>query len=117
MAKLNLADIKSGSLVSQVRDETVTFWHNGEECSVDIRIKQLPFIETESLFLRWGNKENVVSEWISKALVDDKGKTMFTQAQVENNFVQTLASAIFDMVWNADNIKKSMEKAKSKKDS
>lgn len=115
MAKLDLADIKSGSLVSQVREETVTFFHNGEEMSVDIRIKQLPFIETESLFLRWGNQENVVSEWISKALVDDKGKPMFTQAQVENNFVQTLASAVFDMVWNADNVKKSVEKVKSKK--
>jgi len=115
MAKLYLADIKSGSLVSQVREETVTFFHNGEEMSVDIRIKQLPFIETESLFLRWANQENVVSEWISKALVDDKGKPMFTQAQVENNFVQTLASAVFDMVWNADNVKKSVEKVKSKK--
>lgn len=115
MSKLNLADIKSGSLVSQVRDETVTFWHNGEECSVDIKIKQLPFVETESLFLRWGKKENVVSEWISKALVDDKGKTMFTQTQVENNFVQTLASAIFDILWGADNIKKSLEKTKTKK--
>ena len=117
MAKLSLSDIKSGSLVSQVRDEVVEFYHNGEEMSVDIRIKQLPFIETESLFLRWGNKENVVSEWISKALVDDKGKTIFTQAQVENNFVQTLASAVFDIVWNADNIKKSMEKKKKKKGS
>lgn len=112
MEKLNLADIKSGSLVSQIRDETVNFLHNGEECSVDIRIKQLPFIETESLFLRWSNKENVVSEWISKALVDDKDKTMFTKAQIENNFIQPLASAVFDRVWGADNIKKSMKKIK-----
>ncbi|MDN3397696.1 phage tail assembly chaperone family protein, TAC [Psychrobacter sp. APC 3426] len=95
MAKLSLADIKSGSLVSQVREESVTFFHNGEECSVDIRIKQLPFVETESLFLRWGNKENVASEWISKALVDDKGKAMFTQAQVENNTKPKIYSIIY----------------------
>ncbi len=112
MAKLDLADIKAGSLVSQVREETVTFLHNGEECSVDIRIKQLPFIETESLFLRWGNQENVVSEWISKAVVDDKDKPMFTQTQIENNFIQPLASAVFDKVWGADNIKKPMGKTK-----
>ncbi|MBK3393745.1 MULTISPECIES: phage tail assembly chaperone family protein, TAC [Psychrobacter] len=114
MEVLNLTEIKSGSLVSQIRDETVVFRHNGKECSVNIRIKQLPFVETESLFLRWGNKENVASEWISKALVDDKGKTMFTQTQVENTFVQALANAVFEMIWNADNVKKPEAKAKSK---
>lgn len=116
MAKLNLADIKSGSLVSQVRDETVNFWHNGEECSVDIRIKQLPFAETELLLKRMQDQESVASDWISKALVDEKDKVMFTKKQVEDNFVQTLASAIFDKVWDTDNIKKAMQ-AKSKKDS
>lgn len=117
MAKLNLADIKSGSLVSQIRDATVSFWHNGEECSVDVRIKQLPFFETESLLKRMNDKENVVSEWISKALVDDKDKVMFTKKQVEDNFVQALASAIFDKVYGVENIKKAMAQAKSKEDS
>lgn len=116
MAKLQLSDIKSGSLVSQVRDETVEFFHNGEEMSVDIRIKQLPFVETESLFKRLANNENVASEWISKALVDEKGKTMFTQAQVENNFVQALARAVFDMLYGAETLKKPKDKT-SKKDS
>ena len=115
MAKLNLADIKSGSLVSQVRDETVEFFHNGEEMSVDIRIKQLPFFETESLLKRMYDKESVSSEWISKALVDDKGEVMFTKKQVEDNFVQAMAVAIFDAVYGAENVKKSLDKAKSKK--
>lgn len=117
MAKLNLSDIKAGSLVSQIRPETVDFWHNGEEFSVDIHIKQLPFIETESLHKRMNNKEDVAAEWISKALVDDKGKTQFTQKQVEETFVQGLATAMFDKVWGLDNIKKTLEKqaAKTKK--
>ena len=114
MAKFNLADIKSGSLVSQVRDETVTFWHNGEECSVEVRIKQLPFFETEVLLKRLHDQESVASEWISKALVDDKDKVMFTKKQVEETFVQALASAVFDKVWGTENIKKAMQ-AKSKK--
>ena len=115
MAKLNLADIKSGSLVSQVRDETVEFFHNGEEMSVDIRIKQLPFFETEVLLKRMHDQESVASEWMSKALVDDQDKVMFTKKQVEETFVQALAAAIFDKVYGAENIKKSMEKAMSKK--
>ena len=114
MAKILLADVKAGGLVSQVRDETVTFFHNGEECSVDIRIKQLPFFETEALLKRMHDGESVASDWISKALVDDKGEVMFTKKQVENSFVQTLASATFDKVWDTDNIKKAMQ-AKSKK--
>jgi len=117
MAKILLSDVKAGSLVSQVRNETVTFWHNGEECSVDVRIKQLPFFETEVLLNRMHDQESVAGEWISKALVDDKDKVMFTKKQVEENFVQALASAVFDRVWGTENIKKAMAKAKTKKDS
>lgn len=117
MKEFQLSDIKSGNLVSQVRDEKVIFWHNGEECSVDIRIKQLPFIETESLHSRMNKGEDVVSEWVSKALVDDKGKVVFTKKQVEDNFVQALANAVFNKVWGIDNVKKAIEKTKSKGDS
>lgn len=115
MSKLNLADIKSGSLVSEVRDETVDFFHNSEEMSVDIRIKQLPFFETESLLKRQYDGESVASEWISKTLVDDKDKLMFTKKQVEDTFIQAMATAIFDKVYGVDNIKKALEKAKSEK--
>lgn len=111
MQKLNLSDIKKGSLVNEIKDKTVDFIHNGEEYSVDIRIKTLPFIETESLFTRWdqGKGENVVAEWISKSLVDKDGKLEFTEAEVEANFVQPMANAIFEQVWGADNLKKLQE--------
>ncbi|GEM_PF-572556 len=113
--KVSLLDIKSGSLVSEVRDATVDFFHNSEEMSVDIRIKQLPFIETESLLKRMNDGESVASEWISKTLVDDKDKLMFTKKQVEDTFIQAMARAIFDKVYGADNIKKTWEKAKNAK--
>lgn len=109
--KLNLSDIKKGSLVNEIRERKVEFVHNGEEYSVDIRLKTLPFIETESLFTRWdrGQGENVVSEWISKTLVNDKGELEFTEEEVNANFVQPMANAIFEQVWGADNIKKITE--------
>lgn len=109
-SKLSMADIKSGSLVSQIRDETIEFYHDGAEYAVDTRIKTLPFIETESLLGRMNKGEDVTAEWISKALVDESGKLAFTQEQVEHNFVQGLAVAVFDKVYGADNIKKMMEK-------
>lgn len=116
--KVLLLDVKAGSLVSEIRDETVSFYHNGEELEVDIRIKQLPFAVTDDLHRRMNNKEDVTSEWISKALVDEDGKQLFSQEQVEETFVQAMGSAIFDKVWGIDNIKKAMEKqaAKSKKE-
>ena len=114
--KILLTDVKSGKLVGEVRDETVKFWHNGEECSVDIRIKQLPFYETEALLKRMHNNESVASEWISKALVDDKDKLMLTKKQVEENFIQALASAVFDKVWGTENIKKAMAAKKQKEE-
>ena len=116
MAKLKISDIKTGSLVSEIRDETVEFFHNGEEYEVDIRIKQLPFVETESLFSRLNKGEDVAAEWISKALVDDKGKQQFTKKQVEENFVQSLANAVFDNVYGIDNLKKAIAKAEKKQE-
>ena len=117
MSKLNLSDIKAGSLVGEIHKETVEFHHNGELCEVDILFKTLPFIESESLHNRMNNNESVAAEWISKSLVDEKGKLQFTQAQVEKNFIQPLANAIFHKVWGLDSLKKAMEKTKSKKDS
>ena len=116
--KVLLLDVKAGSLVSEIRDETVSFYHNGDELEVDIRIKQLPFAVTDDLHRRMNNKEDVTSEWISKALVDDEGEQLFTQQQVEDTFVQAMGSAIFDKVWGIDNIKKAVEKqaAKNKKE-
>ena len=60
MKKLQLTDVKSGSLVSRIREERIEFIHEGEEYEVDVLIKTLPFIETESLQKRMNNKEEVV---------------------------------------------------------
>lgn len=116
MKKLKLSDIKKGSLVNEIRTRTVEFVHNGEQYSIEIKLRTLPFIETESLFSRWdkGQGENVVSEWISKTLVDAKGELEFTVDEVNDNFVQPMANAIFEEVWGADNIKKLMELMKEK---
>ena len=115
--KVLLSDVKAGSLVGEIREETVSFYHKGEEFEVDIRMKQLPFAVTDDLHKRMNNKEDVAFEWISKTLVDDKGKQQFTQKQVEETFVQGMGTAIFEEVWGLDNIKKAVEKeaAKTKK--
>jgi len=115
--KLLLSDVKDGKLVGEIRQKTVEFIHNGKEYDVDILIKQLPFCETDELLTRLNRGEKVANEWIAKALVDDKGKNNFTPKQVGDTFVQPMAQAIFDEVFGTDSVKKTLEKAKSKKDS
>ena len=117
MAKYELSDVKAGSLVGEIHEDTVKFYHKGELCEVDIKYKTLPFLESDSLHKRMNNNEDVAAEWISKALVDEKGKTTFTQQQVEKNFIQPLANAVFNKVWGLDSVKKAMEKTKDKKES
>ena len=114
MNKLKLSDIKKGSFVNEIRNRTVEFIHNGEQYSVDVRLKTLPFIETDSLYTRMNNKENVVSEWLSKTLVDAKGELEFTEAEIDSNFVQPMANAIFQLAWGTDSVKKSVELMKEK---
>ncbi|QOD13530.1 phage tail assembly chaperone family protein, TAC [Psychrobacter sp. 28M-43] len=116
MAKYQLSDVKAGSLVGEIHEDTVEFYHKGELCDVDIKYKILPFVESDALHKRMNNNENVAAEWISKALVDGKGKQQFTEHQVKTTFIQPLANAIFNIVWGLDSVKKAMEKTKDKKE-
>ncbi|MGM8939027.1 phage tail assembly chaperone family protein, TAC [Psychrobacter glaciei] len=115
MAKYQLSDVKAGCLVGEIHEDTVEFYHKGELCEVDIKYKTLPFVESDALHKRLNNNEDVAAEWISKALVDGKGKQQFTQPQVEKNFIQPLANAIFNKVWGLDSVKKAVEEQTSKK--
>ena len=115
MAKYELSDIKAGSLVGEIHEDTVEFYHKGKLCKVDIKYKTLPFLESDSLHKRMNNNEDVAAEWISKALVDEKGKTTFTQQQVEKNFIQPLANAVFNKVWGLDSVKKAVAEQTAKK--
>lgn len=101
-SKSNPMDLKSialGSLVGQVREAVVEFFHDGKIESVEIRIKQLPYIKTEAFHKRMNNLDDkVIAEWIAEALVDDDGKLYITAEQVEQHFTQPLVSAIYTEV-------------------
>lgn len=112
MSKLSLKDIKNGSLISNIRDVTIEFpLPDGEIGEVDVRIKELAFAESERFRKRLGEQdESVIPEWIAKSLVDEDGKVMFTKKQVEDNFIQALANAIFDEIYGAKSLKKYLDK-------
>lgn len=100
--KLDLKAIALGSLVGQVRDQVVEFFHDGAVESVDVRIKQLSFATTEPLYTRLNKGEDVVAEWIALALVDENGENYLVKEQVEQRFTQSLASAVFNAVTGLD---------------
>ena len=112
MSKLSLKDIKNGSLISNIRDVTIEFpLPDGEIGEVDVRIKELAFAESERFRKRLGEQDDsVIPEWIAKSLVDEDGKVMFTKKQVEDNFIQALANAIFDEIYGAKSLKKYLGK-------
>lgn len=112
MSKLSLKDIKNGSLISNIRDVTIEFpLPDGEIGEVDVRIKELAFAESERFRKRLGEQDDsVIPEWIAKSLIDEDGKVMFTKKQVEDNFIQALANAIFDEIYGAKSLKKYLDK-------
>lgn len=112
MSKLSLKEIKNGSLISNIRDLTIEFpLPDGEIGEVDVRIKELAFAESERFRKRLGEQDDsVIPEWIAKSLVDEDGKVMFTKKQVEDNFIQALANAIFDEIYGAKSLKKYLDK-------
>lgn len=114
MAKLNLSDIKKGDLVNKIHPATVEFVTLDEEvASVDVLLKQLPFIETESLHKQMADGDaKAYAEWIAKAVVNDKGKPEFTIEQVETLFSQSLINGIWDKLMLMEQTKKLIEAKK-----
>lgn len=107
--ELTIEEVLEGEIVNEVRDETVYFVHNGKEYKLDVYLKTLPFGITEPFFKRWAeNDPKVVHEWVAAALVNKKGENIATEKQVGSMFVQPMVRAIFDKIWGADNIKKTM---------
>lgn len=113
MAKLTLSDIQKGSLVNKVHDVTVEFITlDDEPVALDLYLKQLPFVETEALHKRLAKEDKtVIAEWIAKTVCDKDGNLAFTTEQVEQNFIQSLANAVFDKIMGLDKVKKQLMKA------
>lgn len=115
MAKLNLQDIKDGTLVNKSHLVTVDFVTMDEEmASIEVQLKQLPYIETEKLHKRLAdNDSSVISEWVSKSIVNDEGKPEFTKKQVDELFSGELVTAVFNQILKVEQVKK-LKKANPK---
>lgn len=108
-AKLSLKDIANGSLVGKIHDKTVEFYLDGKVESVDVRIKQLPVSITDPLYVRLNKGESVFPEWAAQALVDEYDNNYLTKEQIEQNFVQSLATALFPVILGVDELQKDAE--------
>lgn len=108
MAKLNLQDIKDGALVNKSHLVTVEFVTMDEEvASVEVQLKQLPYIETEKLHKRLADNDNsVIAEWVAKSIINDEGKPEFTKKQVEELFSGELVTAVFNQILKVEQVKK-----------
>lgn len=100
--KLNILEIAQGKLVGEVKEKVVEFFLNGQIQSVDVRIRQLPFAITDSLNKRLNKGEDVFSEWAALALVDENNKTFLTKEQIDENFIQAFANALFPVIMGLD---------------
>ena len=115
MSKLSLSDIKNGGLVHKTHLVTVEFLTlEDDPASVEIQLKQLPYVQTEKLHKRFAEDDpKVVSEWIAQSIVDDDGNPEFTAKQVDELFSGELVKAILDQIFKVEQVKK-LAKAKRK---
>lgn len=108
MKKLDLQKIvKDDVLVGQPVKRAIKFKHFDEEYQVDVFIKPLNYQTTEPLFKRLtqlDNDKTVVAEWISLAVVNDKGENYLTLDDIQQKFNQQLAMAIFNEILGLDTL-------------
>lgn len=108
MKKLDLNKIvKDDVLVGQPVKHTIKFKHFDEEYQVDVFIKPLSYQTTEPLFKRLtqlDNDKTLVAEWISLAVVNEKGENYLTVDDIQHKFNQQLAMAIFNKILGVENL-------------
>lgn len=110
MKKLDLNKIvKDDVLIGNTVKHDIEFNHQGETYHTEVYLKSLSFSQTEPLYNRLANlkdDDSLIADWISQAVVDEKGKHFLTPDDVKQTFPQTLAMAVFNKVIGMDDVKR-----------
>lgn len=105
MKKVALKNVSQ--LLQQVQKHDIEFVHQGESYQTEIYVKSLSYAQTEPLYKRLAtlqNDDDLVADWISQVVVDEKGKNFLTPDDVKNTFPQMLAMTVFNKVVGIEDV-------------
>lgn len=118
MKKLSLNEIKSGALIGKPQQVTVQIKVDGEDCEFDTHIKPFSYATVVARWKAVGENKEALAGTIASCVCNEEGRLLFTEDQVRETFSEELIEAIWQKIYDINNIggkskAKSFEKTNS----
>ena len=118
MKKLSLNEIKSGALLGKPQPVTVQIKAEGEDFEFDTHIKPFSYATVVARWKAVGENKEALAGTIASCVCDEAGELQFTEDQVREKFSEELIEAIWQKIYDINNIggkskTKSLEKTNS----
>ena len=104
MKKLSLQEIKSGALLGKPQPITVQIKVDGEDCEFDTYIKPFSYATVVARWKAVGENKEALAGTIASCVCDEAGELQFTEDQVREKFSEQLIEAIWQKIYDVNNI-------------
>lgn len=115
--KISIAEIQSGALIGTPVAISVPITLGEEECEFDTHVKPFSYATVVARWSAVSQNKEALAGTIASCVCDEKGKLLFTEAQVRENFSEELIEAIWEKIIEVNNIKGKLKKKNSEKTS
>ena len=104
MKKLSLNEIKSGALIGKPQQVTVQIQVDGEDCEFDTHIKPFSYATVVARWKAVGENKEALAGTIASCVCDEAGELQFTEDQVREKFSEQLIEAVWQKIYDVNNI-------------
>lgn len=104
MKKLSLSEIKSGALLGKPQPITVQIKVDGEDFEFDTHIKPFSYATVVARWKAVGENKEALAGTIASCVCDEAGELQFTEDQVREKFSEQLIEAVWQKIYDVNNI-------------
>ena len=102
--KISIAEIQSGALIGAPIFISVAITLEGEECEFDTHIKPFSYATVVARWKAVGENKEALAGTIASCICDEKGNLSFTEDEVRQNFSDELIEAVWQKIYDVNNI-------------
>lgn len=113
--KISIAEIQSGALIGVPVAISVPITLNDEECEFDTHLKPFSYATVVARWKAVGESKEALAGTIASCICNEKGESQFTEDQVREKFSEELIEAIWQKIYEVNNIGGKLKTASSKK--
>lgn len=113
--KISIAEIQSGALIGTPVAISVPITLGEDECEFDTHVKPFSYATVVARWNAVGQNKEALAGTIASCVCDEKGKLLFTENEVRENFSEELIETIWSKIIEVNNIGGKLKKMNSEK--